>query len=120
MDGLAYRLAPDPNGRAGDGVRLEWLAGSISANVDDLLRQQQENQRDGGTGKLQAAKELWRRLLAEGPCLVKEIEQRARQAGISESTLNRARWDLGVECHRQGFGAGSKLYATLPNGGMSQ
>ena len=31
MDGLAYRLAPDPNGRAGDGVRLEWLAGSISA-----------------------------------------------------------------------------------------
>lgn len=104
VDGLAFRIGP-----GGDGVvTLQWLDGAIDENLSDLLRREQEATREGSMGaKLETAKALWCEMLRDGPRPVVEVETRARELRISESTLKRARWELGVRASRHGFGPGS-------------
>jgi len=100
MPGLAFRIVGTDNGRA----TIEWIKGEIAENLNDVLRREQEAQKDASGGsKLEIAKSIWREMLATGPRPVTEIEDRARERNISETTLKRARWELGVKCSKKGF-----------------
>jgi hypothetical protein len=110
VDGLAYRIAEDERHIA----NLYWLGGNISESMDSLLQRQQEQQRDSGGRKLEQAKDLLREMLRDGERPVTEIEDRARQIGISDTTLKRAKQDLAVSHRRDGFGPGSRIMAKLP------
>lgn len=61
------------------------------------------------------AVEFLRTELGDGPVSAKAIEELARQAGISDSTLRRAKTDLGVRSRKDDFGDGAKWLWTLPN-----
>ena len=50
--------------------------------------------------KVAIAKDFLRGVLAGGPVLSKDVEERAKQEGISERTLNRARSDLRVRARQ--------------------
>jgi putative DNA primase/helicase len=103
VSGLAFRITENPDGSPS----FEWLAGSVNENLADALRREQEAQKDTTTAsKLELAKSLWRQMLADGPRLVKEIEDRASELNISEKTLKRASWDLGVRRSKKGFTGG--------------
>jgi len=52
------------------------------------------------------AKRFLRDVLTAGPRAVKEVKREARQAGISDRTVIRARYSLGVTAIKRGFGDG--------------
>ena len=54
--------------------------------------------------------------LADGPRPAKEIQRTARDAGIADRTLKRARHVLAVESYRAGFGPGGTWMLALPKG----
>jgi hypothetical protein len=111
MPGLAFKIVGTDNGRAS----IEWIAGAVDANLNDVFRREQESQKDAsGAGKLDAAKNLWRSMLAAGPRSTIEVEDKARELNISETALKRARWDLGVKCSKQGITGGWKAYLPIP------
>jgi hypothetical protein len=66
---------------------------------------------------LQRAIAFLRTVLADGPLLVKEVEELALEAGVSRRTVKRARAKLGVESRPDGFG-GPRVLA-LPEGASS-
>ena len=64
------------------------------------------------------AAEFLRRILADGPVLVREVEREARAEGISERTLNRARKQVGVQAEKVGQPGDNKQewWLSLPCG----
>ncbi len=80
----------------GDAACVEW-GEPLDIYADDLLQEQPRRDTE-----LERACGFVREQLAGGPILSAEFETRAKAAGLSESTLNRARRELGVECHRRG------------------
>ncbi len=54
-------------------------------------------------------------ILADGPMPARDVQAAARQAGISERTLDRAKAALHVVSKREGFGAGSRVLWRLPH-----
>jgi hypothetical protein len=82
---------------------IQWLPGSIDESLTDLLRREQEAQKDMSSSKLEVAKGIWRETLADGPRPVTEVENRARELHISEVTLRRAGWELAVRRSKKGF-----------------
>jgi len=55
-----------------------------------------------------------RAFLADGPVEAKTIQARAREAGIAEPTLRRAKARVGVEAFLTGFGAAGRWHWRLP------
>lgn len=53
-------------------------------------------------------------LLAEGPLLKKEVDTKARDAGVKDITLRRAKAFLGIEASHEGYGKGSVWKWSLP------
>lgn len=50
------------------------------------------------------AKALLREILSGGPLAQKEVMKAAREAGISESTIRRAKYDIGLQVRKNGLG----------------
>jgi hypothetical protein len=90
---LSYRLVPE-----GDVVRVAW-EGPVDVTAAALLAAQGSDEEAGGRGGAEA---FLRELLAEGPCSSKEVFHQAREAGISEITLKRAKASLGIKAHKLG------------------
>lgn len=78
---------------------IEW--GESCAITADQLVSEPEPQKRGG--KLDAAKEFLLDSLKGGPRKQTELIAEAEEAGISESTLNRAKGDLGIKPQKSGF-----------------
>jgi len=110
MPGLAFRIAEDRDGRP----TLQWIAGDVNENLTDLLRREQESQRDSTSTKLEQAKKLITTLLADGPRSASEVHKSLNDLGIGERTIWRARRKVGVEIARVGYGKGSRVMVTLP------
>jgi putative DNA primase/helicase len=100
VSGLAYRIVADQDGR----VTIAWEAGEVAQKLDDVLREEQDEQKGD---KLGQACELIRNLCASGPAPTVELESRARELGIGEWSLNKARTVLGCQSEREG-GLGRK------------
>lgn len=106
MSGLAFHIVE----REGGGIRVQWQDKPVVENFKEHSEREAEQQHDrGGQGrKLDLAKDVWREMLRGGARSYADIEQRARELGISEGTLKRAKWELGVKMTRAGFGGGFK------------
>jgi len=95
---LAYRVEAAPNGS----IRILWEGPTdhtATSLLDDLSARDQR-------GALAEAREVLRQLLADGPKPVPAIQAEARQAGINERTLRRAREALGIVPRKGGFRGG--------------
>jgi RecA-family ATPase len=77
-------------------ITINWLE-ERDASADELVA-------GNGTGRktsaLQAAIDFLQLLLADGPKLATEVFVRAEESQISETTLNRAKKALGVDCKK--------------------
>lgn len=96
---LAFRLVGDgPTGAA----HVEWL-GESEHGASALLAIPAD---EGERGALDEAADVLRTILGDGPVAAREAEREARQAGITDATLRRARKAAGVVAERVG-GLGS-------------
>jgi hypothetical protein len=78
--------------------RVEWT-GESRYSADSLVNVQQEDEE--GRGALEEGVSFLRRILAEGSVLATSVMSQARQAGISERTLRRARQQLGIQAMKE-------------------
>jgi putative DNA primase/helicase len=78
-----------------------WDDGPVDVNADQAIAAASSAIKDGGARS--DAKEFLRDLLANGPVDAKEGEEAARANGISRSTLERARKELGVKPTKAGY-----------------
>lgn len=99
---LAYRLTDDPaNGCA----KVEWQAGTVPHTAASLLSAGTDEER---SERNEAADWLAGFLSARGGSASRrEVVAAAKDEGISERTLKRARGAAGVAFQRQGFAGGS-------------
>jgi hypothetical protein len=84
-------------------AKLAWI-GEVDVDADHL---------DDGTGERSALDEAVRFLrveLSDGPKPGKRVQAEAREAGISEATLRRARQILGIKPNKQGFEGGRWIW----------
>ncbi len=91
---LAFVLEEAPNGA----VRVEWK-GETAHTADSLLAAPANPKRRSAR---EEAMEFLRDTLAAGPVRSEEVEKAARAGKISESTLKRAKKDLGVVAKKEG------------------
>lgn len=102
--GLAYRIAGDP-------PRVEWEPDPLDLHADDLMPKSGRSNRPPAAGrepkKREAATEWLQELLADGPMKVAELEQQAKDAGLSWSTVRRAQRALNIKPQKDSvFGGG--------------
>lgn len=99
--GLAYRIVGSPDDP--EVATIAWEDGAIYQRVDEVFAEEAEQRASGGTAKLQAAKNLWMEMLADGPRPYTDIEKQAQELHISNVTLRRAKVDLGVKSIKRGY-----------------
>lgn len=106
-DSLRFRLVESGNGAA----RIEWL-GTSPHTANALLAAAVE---DGEVGARDEARAFLEDLLREnGHVSAKAVQAAARNAGIAERTLRRAKEALGVRAEKTGFGGGAEWVWRLP------
>lgn len=101
---LAYRIVTTPSGAP----KIEWL-GASPWRADDLTPGWSRKDRE-----VARAREFINYLLKEGPCPVPVIRQRARESGISRTTLYAARKLAGVHSKVVGTFHNHVYYWLLP------
>ncbi len=106
--GLAFTLRQAENGMP----TLAWDARPVNVSADEVLALQGHDEERSAR---EEAAEWLRELLAGGPVKSTDAQKQAREAGIKESTLNRAKRVTGVVTKRDGFGPGSTWYWMLPD-----
>jgi hypothetical protein len=112
-EALAYRLVTDDR----HGVaRVVW-DGVTSHTAADLLRVRRDDPDDQAPARSDA-EEVLREILSEGPVPAREAKALARDAGIAERTLDRARDAIGAVTRREGFGKGARYLWALPDNPM--
>lgn len=100
-DGIGYRVTD---------AGIEWDRDPVTVDAATAF-----GSKKADSDLMRAAKELLQEQLASGqPVPQVLIDEAAAEAGISTTTLNRAKHALGVVSKRDGFGPGSLWYWTLP------
>jgi len=89
QDALACKIMSDERG-----TFLAWEADPVALTADGYLEQEANHSADGDDGKMREAIEFLHESLADGPMLSSELEETARQHGITKRTLDRARKQL--------------------------
>ena len=105
---LAPAMLFEPVTHASGGFCIEWR-GECDYTADDLLGPAKPS----GV-KLERAKALLTKLLADGPVEQKVIVEAGAAEGISLRTLERSKRILGVVSIREGFGAEGVAFWSLP------
>jgi len=82
-----------------DAARVVW--GGVSTHTANALLAIPASGEE--QSERQEAKDFLRELLAQGPVPANEVHATARQAGISEMTLRRAKNEIGVVAKKDGF-----------------
>lgn len=109
---LAYHLESVPGS---DVARIAWEGEIAMSTVAMLEGVQSENDR---SARMEARSWLTEQL-AKGPMPVKDLQNAARNDGVSWRTLERVKHDLDVKAHRDKFGNNGKWVWTLPFGGTT-
>jgi len=99
---------------------LEWNPDTnLTAEAIEGYSNGNGNARPKGTTALDNAKNFLEAALKDGKQASRDVVLEAMQRGILESTLKRARGELGVLCNeREGFGKNTIVYWRLPNADM--
>jgi hypothetical protein len=90
---------------------IEWVAGSHNVNVDALMSYQP----DSDSSALDEAKDFVRTELADGAVAANELHSRAKDYGISQRTLKRARTALSVQSERRVVDGKPLYWCSLPD-----
>jgi hypothetical protein len=90
---------------------LAWSPDPVAMSVDEAM---EVGQPDGRGRERKAAAAWLRTVLAGGPLTQKEIERQAKEAGLAWKTVSRAKKDLKVISHKEGFGADGGWVWRLP------
>ena len=104
---IKSNLARDPGGlafsiEAAKGTpKLAWEDGVVDLDANDILAAPHE---DRTPSKKEQAERWLRELLSEGPILAVKATELARDEGIAERTLDRAKADLMVASKKDGSG----------------
>ncbi len=98
--GLAYRVGVADNGAP----RIEWEAEAVHITADEAMTWRAPDG-EHKTATEEAA-DFLRDLLADGPMKAAAVQREARQAGISEKALRRARERLGIKPRKLDFSGG--------------
>lgn len=104
--GLAYRIEQTESGQC----RVQWEPEAVHIALEDVLRPPapfRESARD-------VAEQWLRETLSNGPAAATDIEQAAKEAGLSRMTVRRAAEVLNVKRTREGFGEGGRWMWSLP------
>lgn len=111
---LAYTIVCDK-----DGPRVDWCQGTVDITAEQALAADQAAQQAERGEKVAPERsdaELWlKEMLGDGPMLVRELEEFAKNGGIKTRTLERAKKNLGVESFKEGFKTDAKWFWRLPN-----
>lgn len=91
--------------------RVKWL-GNAEGTVQELLCQQPESVTQ--LSALEEAEEFLTSLLADGEMDSEKVYSCASKAGISKTTITRAKKELGIKPSKSGFGKDSKWIWCLP------
>lgn len=92
--GLAFRV------EAQHGIpRLAWEQGTVALAANDVLNIDAQETRS----ERREAREWLQDFLADGPVLVKEIQQEAKAIGLSWMTIRRAKESLGIVPQKSGY-----------------
>ncbi len=102
--GLATSLAYE----IGDDGQFAW-AGECKLTADDLLGAESSDSRSA----LEEAEELLLDVLKTGPVRAADVLDAAREVGIGEKSLKKAKRKLEVESEKRGFGRDSTWYWIL-------
>jgi putative DNA primase/helicase len=94
--GLAFKIVGDPIGA------IVWEHGPVSMSADEAMRQESLSEDDVGDNA--DAVEFLKDRLRKGRVLVSDLIDEARDQGIFEKPLKRARRALGIETDRDSFG----------------
>jgi len=88
----------------GEGIatsRIDWEPEPITTTADEALAA------DGGSNlALAEAENFLHTLLADGPVPSKQVDAEAQDAGITKSTLRRAKVNLGIKPYKDGMKGG--------------
>lgn len=95
--GFAYRIIGVDLGNGIKTSKVVFEGQEIALNADDLLSCRQE-----APGAVACAADLLRSVLADGPQAQKQVEHAAREAGVSEASLKRAKKQLSVVSKKNG------------------
>ena len=96
---LLYRLEEADNGA----VKVVW-AGETGLSADDLLQTSNGAESEART----EAEDFLRSLLADGPLPSEEVFKESKEAGISTSTLRRAKKNLSISAERENESGGER------------
>lgn len=92
--GLAYRVAVTEDGTP----YVDFEAEPVNVRADDALAAADDDGDDPAS--------FLRDLLADGPLAAKEVQREAREFGLTEKTLRRAREKLGIRPRKAGMSSG--------------
>lgn len=99
IEGLALEIGPDG--------RIVWDVEPVDIAADRALARERYGKRKW------EAMDFLQTVLADGPLLSSELLRLAREAGISTTTLNRARHALGVIWDQEGYGPRGEFTVSL-------
>jgi hypothetical protein len=109
-------LAPPLGYRLADGMLL-YDSDPVNITADSIFDSGQRAQ--GERSALAEAKRFLEEVLRGGEQKAQDVQNEAKQPGISSHTLRRAREELGVVSRRQGFGADAVHFWSLPPEGAT-
>lgn len=110
-------IGPDLGGKAYQieqtetGLQLKWESESVRIGLEDVLRPTPPHD---GESALDAAERWLLEMLDGGPVAATEVEQAAKEAGLSWATVRRAADDLTIKSGREGFGKEGRWMWSLP------
>ena len=81
---------------------IAWCGEATGVSARDILGGDAQDE----TSAVTEATEFLREMLADGPKPAKEIRRAAREVGVSDRTLDRAKASMGIMVRRSGFGKG--------------
>ena len=113
-------LAPDSTGLAYSVVssdisnvpRVEWESVPVTMSADEVLAMETDDEE--GQSALDEAEAFLDQVLEDGPVSSLEVQRGAKEMGISEKTLRRAKKKLGVQSRRGGYGREGRWEFYLP------
>ena len=112
--GFGYELEVVEAAPGVEATRVRW-GETLEGTARELLARAEVSADDEPT-MTSEAESLLRDILSDGRALARNVKRQAAEANVSDKALRRARERLGVQVHREGFGAEMKSYWLLPKG----
>ena len=101
--GLAYRI----DSKAIDGIEdvpyLLWDAEPVTMTADEAVAAETRQDHERGLGRVEASVEWLAIQLSGGPLPSREVENRARDKGLSWASVRRAQERLGIKATKDGY-----------------